>query len=870
MYHLLFMMSRYNRSSRHTGEAEPPAADLVSGSDREEEVSAPEQDLNEDIGQNSTERSTLDVISGHGSGSLLRLGTWNINTLYQAGKIDNCIVEMKAHSLDALGLAEVRWTESGKVSKKDVVFYYSGGDKHQHGVGIMLKKKYEGAVNGFWPVSDRVVMIRIDGKPFDIVIIQVYAPTSAGHSDEEVEEYYQDIKKAIDQIKKTDILIVMGDKNAKIGKGKVDDVVGEYGLGERNERGDRLIQFCQENNLIVANTFYQHPNRHLYTWKSPGDRHRNQIDYIMIAKRYRNSIKNVKTYPGADMGIGCDHNLLIAKINIKMKVIKKKKLQQQLDYNMLKQREIQERYAVEVSNIYNTLNNEEVEQNENIEEEVERKFNMLKESIHTASKNVLEKRKKKQEKEWMTEEIMNLINRRKELKKPDKDEQTEEYQEIDKEIKDKCKEAKDKWFNEECDEILRLEKDHNIREMHNKVKNLTKKKKGAKSASSCIMDKDGKMLFTEEEIKKRWKEYVGDLYDDPNRPEAEEITVEGGRDISKAEVAKVIKRMKNGKAAGIDEIKTEHLKALGDEGLNRITELCNKIFNTGYIPKELRHSLFITIPKKKNAQKCEEHRTISLMSHVTKILLSIIIERNKEKIDAQISDSQSGFRPGIGTREGIFNIRQIVDKMLAKKKKVYCCFIDYEKAFDRVYHSTLMTILEDINIDSKERRIIQNLYWKQSASIITSSGTSDEFEVKRGVRQGCVLSPNLFNLYTENIFKEDLVGVRVGGENVSNLRYADDTVLIAESVKELQTLVDEVKNRSKIKGLSMNVKKTKTMVIRKNTKSRCKIEIKVDDKTLEQVQQYLYLGHIITEDGKCEVEIRRRIEIARSNFLYWA
>ena len=86
----------------------------------------------------------------------------------------------------------------------------------------------------------------------------------------------------------------MGDKNAKIGKGKVEDVVGEYGLGERNERGDRLIQFCQENNLIVANTFYQHPNRHLYTWKSPGDRHRNQIDYIMIAKRYRNSIKNVR------------------------------------------------------------------------------------------------------------------------------------------------------------------------------------------------------------------------------------------------------------------------------------------------------------------------------------------------------------------------------------------------------------------------------------------------------------------------------------------------------------------------------------------------------------------------------------------------
>ena len=862
------MMSRHNRSPSYTGEAEPPAVDLVSGSNREEETPVPDRDSNEDFGLNSSERSTSDVISGHGKGCFLRYGTWNINTLYQAGKIDNCTVEMKANQLDVLGLAEVRWTESGKTTKKDTTLYYSGGDKHQNGVGIMIKKKYESAVNGFWPVSDRVVMIRMDGKPFDVVIIQVYAPTST-HSDQEIEDFYENIKKAIDQIKKTDILVVMGDLNAKIGKGKVDDIVGEYGLGERNERGDRLLQFCQENNMIITNTFYQHPNRNLYTWKSPGDRHRNQIDYIMIRKRFRNNIKNVKTYPGADMGGNCDHVLLVAKINIKMKVIKKRKIEEQLDYNMLKQQEIKDRYAVEVNNIYNTLNIEEGEQEESVEEEVEKKFNLLKESIHTASKNTLEKKKRKQEKEWMTEEIMKLIEDRKELKKPDQENQTEEYNEIDKKIKDECRLAKDKWFNEQCEEVMKLEKDHNIREMHNKVKDLTKKKKGAKSASSCIMDEEGKMLFTDEEIKKRWKDYVANLYDDPDRPEAEEIIVseQDGRDMSIEEVKKAIKRMKNGKASGVDEIKTEHLKALDQTGLENLTALCNKIYNTGYIPKELRHSLFITIPKKKNAQMCSDHRTISLMSHITKILLSVIIERNKEKIDREISDSQSGFRTGIGTREGIFNIRSIVEKRLAVKKKVYACFIDYEKAFDRVYHSTLMKILADINIDSKDRRIIQNLYWKQTASIATTAGTSEEFEVKRGVRQGCVLSPMLFNLYTENIFREGLNGVRMGGEEFSNLRYADDTVLIADSAKELQKLVDEVKNRSLVKGLKMNVKKTKTMVIRKNVKSRCKVEITVDGKVLEQVKQYLYLGHIITEDGKCEVEIKRRIEIARSNFI---
>ena len=209
----------------------------------------------------------------------------------------------------------------------------------------------------------------------------------------------------------------------------------------------------------------------------------------------------------------------------------------------------------------------------------------------------------------------------------------------------------------------------------------------------------------------------------------------------------------------------------------------------------------------------------------------------------------------------------IIDKMLAVRKKIYACFIDYEKAFDRVFHSVLMEMLSGVNIDSKDRRIIQNLYWKQTASVLTSTGTSEEFEVKRGVRQGCVLSPILFNLYTDKIFKDDLAGVRMGGEEYSNLRYADDTVLIAETIEELQELVTEVKERSLAKGLKMNVKKTKTMVIRRNIEEECKIDINVDGKILEQVKKYLYLGHMITEDGRCETEIRRRLEIARTNFM---
>ena len=237
--------------------------------------------------------------------------------------------------------------------------------------------------------------------------------------------------------------------------------------------------------------------------------------------------------------------------------------------------------------------------------------------------------------------------------------------------------------------------------------------------------------------------------------------------------------------------------------------------------------------------------------------------------EKEISETQSGFRKGIGTREGIFNIRAIIDKMLAVNKKLYICYIDYEKAFDRVYHNKLIQVIEKSGMDGKDRRLIQNLYYEQSASIQFGEEQSETFNIKRGVRQGCVLSPKLFNLYTEEIFNEieNLQGINIGGRNMTNLRFADDTVLMAESEEALQEIVDRIKVISLEHGLKMNIKKTKTMIVRKNIKDGSKIIIKVDGQNLEQVDKYVYLGVLITEDGRCEKEIKRRIEIARNNFM---
>ena len=302
-----------------------------------------------------------------------------------------------------------------------------------------------------------------------------------------------------------------------------------------------------------------------------------------------------------------------------------------------------------------------------------------------------------------------------------------------------------------------------------------------------------------------------------------------------------------------------------------LQRLLQKIYNTGFIPSQLKQSLFIRIPKKVNALQCSEHRTISLMSHVIKVLLKIIIRRNKGTINREVGETQSGFREKMGTREGLLNFRLIVDKYQEVNKNICVCFIDYEKAFDRVYHQNLMEILKAQEIDGKDLKLLQNLYWQQMATIkLDETEESKEFPIQRGVRQGCVISPQLFNLYTEMIFRhaDTLKGINIGGRNITNLRFADDTALMAENEEELQKIVDMVKEKSLMLGLKMNVKKTKTMMIhREKSDTRPVLNIKVDGSTLEQVSKFVYLGQLITEDGKCEEEIKRRIGMARTNFI---
>ena len=157
-------------------------------------------------------------------------------------------------------------------------------------------------------------------QPFNITVIQVYAPTSNAE-EAEVEQFFEDLQDLLELTPKKDVLFIIGDWNAKVGSQERPGVTGKFGLGIRNEAGQRLIEFCQENTLIIANTLFQKHKRRLYTRTSLDGQHQYQIDYILCNQRWRSSIQSAKSRPGADCGSDREH--LIAKFKLKLKKVGK-------------------------------------------------------------------------------------------------------------------------------------------------------------------------------------------------------------------------------------------------------------------------------------------------------------------------------------------------------------------------------------------------------------------------------------------------------------------------------------------------------------------------------------------------------------------
>lgn len=236
----------------------------------------------------------------------LKIATWNVRSLYGSCKLDNTISEMKRLHISILGISETWWPESGRIVDDETIFYYSGNStkEHRRGVGVLINKKLKNSIIDFIPKSDRTLLLKVHAKPISVNILQVYAP-NADCEEDDIEIFYSEIRELLVLPKPHELTFIMGDFNAKVGAQAVENITGAYRLGTRNDKGNKLIQFCQEESFRITNTWFKLPKRRWYTWKSPRDGHgrivRNQIDYILVNKRFASFIMKALTYPGADV-----------------------------------------------------------------------------------------------------------------------------------------------------------------------------------------------------------------------------------------------------------------------------------------------------------------------------------------------------------------------------------------------------------------------------------------------------------------------------------------------------------------------------------------------------------------------------------------
>ena len=226
-----------------------------------------------------------------------------------------------------------------------------------------------------------------------------------------------------------------------------------------------------------------------------------------------------------------------------------------------------------------------------------------------------------------------------------------------------------------------------------------------------------------------------------------------------------------------------------------------------------------------------------------------------------LPDVQAGFRKGRGTRDQIANTSWIIEKAREFQKNTYFCFIDYAKAFDCVDHKKLWTILKEMGLPEHLTCLLRNLYAGQEARVRTGHATTDWFQIGKGVRQGCILSPCLFNFYADIMrnagLEETQAGIKIARRNINNLRYADDSILMEESEEELKSLLMKMQEESEKVGLKLNTQKTKIMASGPIT------SWEIDGETVETVADFIFLGSKITADGDCSHEIKESYDQPR-------
>ena len=792
--------------------------------------------------------------------------------------------EMTKRGIDIMGISETHWTGQGKVelAEGDTIIY-SGrdDDEHRQGVGILMSKKASRALTDWTPVSERIIQARYHSQHIKLTVVHVYAPTE--DAEEQVKnKFYMRLQEVLDTRNKHDMLIVTGDMNAKVGDDNegYERVMGRHGLGKCNDNGERLREMCDLNELVITGTRFPHKDIHKATWVSPDGRTKNQIDHVLINKRFRNSVNDTRVYRAAD--IGSDHYLVCTTIKLRLKTQPKEKKNNRVKYDTakLKEKDILKTFKIQLRNRYQVLEEEapEVEEDEEVERDSER---MERAYVEVAEAVLGRPRKKK--KPWISEKSWKLVEQRENINKEiigTKSERIKKqlkikYKEKDKETKRSIKLDKKKWIEDIASKAEEASKKQHMKTLYGLTKTLCNERP---RQSNSVMDKRGNLINGKKAEQERWTEYFKEVLnrEDPINPITEEEEVElkdmieeiDTQEPTPDEVREVIKGLQNGKAPGIDSITAELLKADIEFSTQKVHQLLQKIWQQEKIPMNWKKGLIIKLAKKGNLKDCKNSRGITLLPVVGKILGRIIIDRIRRGIDSRLRKEQAGYRRGRGTTEQVFILRNIIEQVNEWQATLHLTFVDFEKAFDSVHRESLWLIMKKYGIPEKIVKIVKTFYEDFQCAVEHQGEICEWFQIKSGVKQGCNMSGFLFLIIMDWVMRRT---VRHGENGIrwrftsklDDLDFADDIATLSATKQQMQDKTRRMEEEAKRVGLKINTAKTKNMRIN----ARNQEKIKINGQDIEETEEFTYLGATVCKEGGGMKDLKNRLSKARGAFI---
>ena len=816
-------------------------------------------------------------------GRSLIVGTLNVRGCGTDEK--KCMIAdmFKERKMDVVVLSETKVKGKGECEWEGERVIVSGVNERcraREGVAVMIKRRLWGSVSEYKCVNSRLMWLKMKVAGEKVVIVGVYGP-GMERSENEREAFWETLNEVLSGFGENERVIVLGDMNAKVGDRIREGILGKHGVPGVNENGERLLEVCTERRLIIGNTWFQKKLVHKFTREGENGQERSLIDYVLVDEKSKRFLEDVNVYRGAAGGMS-DHYLVEAKV--KMRGCSKRGSGEAVRKRVVKVSEFEKS---EVREAFRRLVMSEWERVKNTSiSSVEEEWKLFKSMVLRCAASVCGYKsvgRKSKGSAWWDEEVKELVKEKRRLFEvyiSDRSARNREvYKRKNREVNGVIREKKNAVDERDGERMSRYFREN--KKLY--WSEVNRKRKARDQMTMRVKDSEGNVLTEAKEVKQRWSEYFECLLnvDDGRRAQVDRIVIErqdentnGELEVGVEDVRKAVKKLKKGKSPGIDGITSEMLLYGGESLFEWLTRVCNVCVSEERVPNDWMRAIIVPIYKGKgDRSECKNYRGISLLSIPGKVYGRILIERVRLLTEGMIGEEQCGFRSGRGCVDQVFVMKQLSEKMVDKKKSLYAAYMDLEKAYDRIDRDAMWCVLHMYGVNGKLLNAVQSLYERSEACVRVCREESEWFEVSVGLRQGCVMSPWLFNLFMDGVMKE--VRERTGDVGVTLwdtrrnvewrvewLMFADDTVLVGDSEEKLNRLVQEFGRVCQRRKLTVNECKSKVMQIGKNGEENG-VNVSLNNRRMEEVESYRYLGVDISRDSGMEEEVNHRITEAR-------